>query len=121
MRYRDKLLYGMKQLAALPPLAQIVLCVSDERSLPSTIRSRSATFLSSFSRFANNNPDITVLGIAAGIGFTVALFFTYDIVKLDLYCEQYPHERGRARPPKAVTVVTPKAPPARAGEPAHAG
>jgi NADH dehydrogenase len=31
------------------------------------------------------------------LDWTIALFFQYDIVKLDLYCEEYPHGRGRPR------------------------
>jgi NADH dehydrogenase len=31
------------------------------------------------------------------LDWTVALFFDYDIVKLDLYAGDYPHERGRMR------------------------
>jgi NADH dehydrogenase len=31
------------------------------------------------------------------LDWTVALFFDYDIVKLDLYSEEYPHTRGRPR------------------------
>ena len=35
------------------------------------------------------------------LDWTIALFFHYDIVKLDLYCEEYPHGRGRPRAGRA--------------------
>jgi NADH dehydrogenase len=73
------------------------------------------------------------------LDWTVALFFDYDIVKLDLYTEDYPHERGRARPAAAAATTTtattphstaarPLVPPAamqsaatHGAEPVHAG
>jgi hypothetical protein len=45
------------------------------------------------------------------LDWTVALFFHYDIVKLDLYCEQYPHGRGRPR-----TGQAPRKPGCHAGD-----
>jgi NADH:ubiquinone reductase (H+-translocating) len=54
------------------------------------------------------------------LDWTVALFFSYDIVKLDLYCDHHPHERGRARGARpAVTGVTPKPEATRMPERAH--
>lgn len=46
------------------------------------------------------------------IDWTIALFFHYDIVKLDLYCEDYPHVRGRPRSaPRKVEALTPSGTP----------
>jgi NADH dehydrogenase len=43
------------------------------------------------------------------LDWTIALFFHYDIVKLDLYCEEYPHGRGRPRAGQAGGKVAPPA------------
>jgi NADH dehydrogenase len=44
------------------------------------------------------------------LDWTVALFFPFDIVKLDLYCEPYPHGRGGPRVSHHPTGATPVSP-----------
>jgi NADH dehydrogenase len=56
------------------------------------------------------------------LDWTVALFFDYDIVKLDLYTEDYPHTRGRPPGAHHATLGKPIAPPpATQSAPAHGG
>jgi NADH dehydrogenase len=53
------------------------------------------------------------------LDWTIALFFHYDIVKLDLYCEDYPHERGRKR--VAPAGAKPAPPPVLQSAATHTG
>lgn len=61
------------------------------------------------------------------LDWTVALFFPFDIVKLDLYSEDYSHSRGRPRASQHPAEATPVAPAVmqsaatHGAEPVHSG